>query len=75
MPPLRVGLRLYRLDEERYSKPFGFEAAGAVDESGEVTLLPQEKDFQFELPSTVRGDLFLIDRSGREVQLDLVEAK
>ena len=75
VPPLRVGLRLYRLDEERYSKPFGFEAAGAVDESGEVTLLPQEKDFQFELPSTVRGDLFLIDRSGREVQLDLVEAK
>jgi hypothetical protein len=68
-PPLKVGLRLYRLDEERYSKPFGFEAVGVWNGAEEVVLEPQEEGFDFQLPPGVRGDLFLIDRSGREVHL------
>lgn len=68
-PPLRLGLRLFRLDESRYSKPFGFEAVGIWNGGSKVKLEPTEPGFDFHLPDTVRGDLFLMDRSGREVLL------
>lgn len=73
VPPLRVGLRLYRLDESRYSKPFGFEAMGLWSGGEQVKLEALEEGFRFELPENVRGDLFLVDRSGREVRLEAPE--
>lgn len=69
VPPLRIGLRLFRLDENRYSKPFGFEAMGVWKGEPQVKLEALEKGFSFDLPELLRADLFLIDRSGREVQL------
>ena len=72
-PPLRVGLRLYRLDGERYTKPFGFEAIGVWNGNPEVVLTPLEDTFSFQLPESIRADLFLLDRSGREVQLEIDE--
>jgi hypothetical protein len=72
-PPLRIGLRLYRLDGERYTKPFGFEAVGLWEGEPEVQLLPVEEGFSFRLPPSIRADLFLLDRSGREVQLEIEE--
>lgn len=75
VPPLKVGMRLYRLDEQRYSKPFGFEAAGWWNGAPEVKLEPAEEGFTFQLPETVRADLFLVDRSGREVSLKIEQPK
>jgi hypothetical protein len=72
-PPLRIGLRLFRLDGERYTKPFGFEAVGVWNGEPEVRLQPLEERFTFHLPETLRADLFLMDRSGREVQLEIDE--
>ena len=74
VPPLRVGLRLYRLDESRYSKPFGFEAMGLWSGGEKVKLEPMEEGFRFDFPENVRGDIFLVDRSGREVWLEPLEA-
>ena len=71
VPPLRIGLRLFRLDEQRYSQPFGFEAVGAWNGDRSVRMKATEEDFNFDLPASVRGDLFLIDRSGREVLLEM----
>jgi len=68
-PPLRIGLRLYRLDEKRYSKPFGFEAMGVWTGEDEVVLEKVDQSLTFPLPPGVRGDLYLLDRSGREVAL------
>lgn len=68
-PPLRLGMRLFRLDEQRYSKPFGFEAMGTWDGGTEVELRPLDPELNFPLPSGLRPDLFLLDRSGREVRL------
>ena len=72
-PPLRIGLRLFRLDADRYTKPFGFEAIGEWNGEPEVLLEPLEEGFTFRLPETIRADLFLMDRSGREVQLEIDE--
>lgn len=68
-PPLRLGLRLYRLDESRYSKPFGFEAVGRWTGTPEVALEVLDKGLRFPLPEGLRADIFLLDRSGREVLL------
>ena len=68
-PPLRVGLRLFRLDENRHSRPFGFEAQGVWTGGSEIELLPTDSEFTFPLPAGQRPDLFLLDRSGREVPL------
>lgn len=70
-PPLRIGLRLFRLDAKQYTKPFGFEAIGVWNGKSEVVLVPEEEGFTFHLPEEIRGDLFLLDRSGREVQLPI----
>ncbi len=69
-PPLRLGLRLFRTDENRYSKPFGFEAMGWWDGSDVVLLEPLDQGLSFPLPDHLRADLFLVDRSGREVKLE-----
>jgi hypothetical protein len=74
-PPLTVGLRLFRLDENRYSQPFGFEAKGLWTGEGKVTLRPTSPDFTFPIPEGQRADLFLLDRSGREVPLSLNEGR
>lgn len=68
-PPLRLGLRLYRLDENRYSKPFGFEAQGVWTGEPEVVLERLDDGLVFPLPSGLRADIFLLDRSGREILL------
>ncbi|MCA9775350.1 MAG: hypothetical protein KC800_01480 [Candidatus Eremiobacteraeota bacterium] len=72
-PPLRIGLRLFRLDGGSYTKPFGFEAIGVWDGNSNVVLKPLEENFRFQLPESVRADLFLLDRSGREVELPIEE--
>ena len=72
-PPLRIGLRLFRLDGGSYTKPFGFEAIGEWTGEPTVTLKPLEENFSFQLPEGIRADLFLLDRSGREVQLPIEE--
>ena len=73
-PPLRIGLRLFRLDGGSYTKPFGFEAIGVWDGNPKVVLKPLEENFRFQLPESVRADLFLLDRSGREVELPIEES-
>lgn len=72
-PPLRIGLRLFRLDGGSYTKPFGFEAIGDWTGEPKVVLKPLEENFRFQLPEGIRADLFLLDRSGREVQLPIEE--
>lgn len=67
-PPLSVGMRLFRLDQGRYSQPFGFEAKGTWTGEPTVKLSPLG-DFAFPVPPGQRADLFLLDRSGREVLL------
>jgi hypothetical protein len=69
-PPLTVGLRLFRLDENRYNQPFGFEARGVWQGDSLIQLVPQG-DFMFPVPEGQRAELFLLDRSGREVPLAL----
>jgi hypothetical protein len=68
-PPLRLGMRLFRLDENRYNQPFGFEAKGVWTGQPSVKLEPTSSDFSFPVPEGQRADLFLLDRSGREVPL------
>jgi hypothetical protein len=68
-PPLSIGMRLFRLDEHRYSQPFGFEAKGVWSGSAQVQLAPTSRDFAFPVPAGQRADLFLLDRSGREIRL------
>lgn len=67
-PPATVGLRLWRLDEQRYHQPFGWEAKGLWEGAAEVQLTPLG-DFSFPVLDTERADLFLLDRSGREILL------
>lgn len=74
-PPLRLGMRLFRLDENRYSQPFGFEAKGVWTGQPSVKLEPTSSDFSFPVPAGQRADLFLLDRSGREVPLKLNEGR
>lgn len=70
-PPLTVGMRLFRLDEQRYNRPFGFEARGIWSGQPEVILEPTDFDFGFPVPDGQRAELFLLDRSGREVPLSV----
>lgn len=67
-PPLTLGMRLFRLDEQRYNQPFGFEAKGTWTGQPAVKLEPLG-DFTFPVPEGQRADLFLLDRSGREIPL------
>jgi hypothetical protein len=68
-PPLAIGMRLFRHDENRYSQPFGFEARGLWQGPSEVRLHSLSEDFSFPIPEGQRADFFLLDRSGREVLL------
>ncbi len=75
-PPLRIGLRLFRLDENRYHQPFGFEAVGTWNGAPEVVLKETSEGAPFwPLPEGQRADFFLLDRSGREVPLKLHEGR
>lgn len=69
LPPLTVGMRLFRTDEQRYNKPFGFEAKGVWTGGATVQLESTEPSFSFPVSQGLRPDLFLLDRSGREVPL------
>lgn len=68
-PPLNLGMRLFRLDEERYSRPFGFEAQGLWSGQQQIQLEPTDPQFTFPVPEGQRPDLYLLDRSGRQVRL------
>ncbi len=71
VPPLKIGLRLFRTDVQRYNQPFGFEAVGLWSGEESVTLESVTEDFRFETGENLRSDLFLIDRSGREVPIQM----
>lgn len=75
LPPLTVGMRLFRLDESRYNQPFGFEAEGVWSGQPRVQLVPTSDEFSFPIPDGQRPDYFLLDRSGREVPLKLDEGR
>ncbi len=74
-PPLTLGMRLFRLDENRYNQPFGFEAKAVWTGQPEVTFVPTDKEFSFPMPDGQRPDYFLLDRSGREVPLKTDEGR
>ena len=70
-PPLKIGLRLFRTDQQRYNQPFGFEAEGIWTGEGSVVLKSLSEGYDFQPTEDLRADLFLVDRSGREVQIPI----
>ncbi|MGE0490678.1 MAG: hypothetical protein AB7S38_15845 [Vulcanimicrobiota bacterium] len=64
--PLRVGWRLYDLEERRYPTPFGF--VGTTVWDGGAEWLPYQA-VEDAPANRYRLDFFLVSRSGREVHL------